>query len=536
MNETGPYPISRISAEDTRIELNCRPVKAVMLYFEERYGRAELEKFILGMNMNMDYLEDRNNWISFDWYCRLLGKLVEYTGDAKAPFDAGTYAAKRECYGTLEKFYLRLLSPGSTYRALVENSHRCAKIARWEITDLKSNSCVITIKYSGEYRQDKNNCLNLRGILASVPTEWGLPPAKVKHNVCAVQGAEACVYQVSWRNRPFHLGGLLGFLAGALILLAADIFYGISIGYFMLFLVPVVGYFAGRTLDYKAALRQSQELTEERNKGLEESIRTIEKLNIGLQEKVMQRTEELNESNMKLQKTMEDLKTSQKQLIQSEKMASVGRLAAGMAHELNNPVGAVRNYLQDVLEDTPQDDPRWERMKKAENATGRCKRIVSDLLTFSRESTDLSLTDINEIIENTVSVARKENGNPDIVISAELEPGIPKIECDGMQLQQVFMNIIMNAMDAIKGKGSIFIKSYKTGERILVEISDTGEGIPDDIQDKIFDPFFTTKSPGKGMGLGLAISYNIIKRFNGEINIRSKEGEGAVFTVSLPSE
>jgi signal transduction histidine kinase len=286
--------------------------------------------------------------------------------------------------------------------------------------------------------------------------------------------------------------------------------------------------------DYKLTLRERVEVSEKESRDLMESIETIEKLNIELQEKVEKRTEELNASNKELQETLEKLKASQNQLIQSEKMASVGRLAAGMAHELNNPVGAIRNYIQDVLEDISSDDPLKERLKRAEKATGRCKRIVTDLLTFARESKALKPADVNEIINSTVRNAREEIASPDIRITEELSPDLPSVKVDSRQLQQVFMNIIMNAADAIKGEGQIAIKSYKDSGSIFIDISDTGEGMPEDVLDKIFDPFFTTKAPGKGQGLGLAISYNIIKRFEGDIRIKSEAGKGTTFTITLP--
>ena len=164
----------------------------------------------------------------------------------------------------------------------------------------------------------------------------------------------------------------------------------------MLTMILFSGYFLGRRWDYRIALKDSININEKESKDLMESIETIEKLNIELQEKVERRTAELHDSNVKLQKALDELEKSQDLLIRSEKMASVGRLAAGMAHELNNPVGAIRNYIQDVLEDIPSDDPQHERLERAEKATGRCKRLVGDLLTFSRESKELKLVNINE--------------------------------------------------------------------------------------------------------------------------------------------
>ena len=526
------YPVSKIDSDDTKIELNCRITKPLLLYFREKYGHEKLEEFIYETKMNLDYLEDGNNWISYDYWRRLLAKLVEYTGDPRAPFTVGTYTAKKECFGILQTFFSRFGTPSSTYKLGIEFTTTYNKIADVKILNLKRNSC--TIRTSHFYGQDKNNCLNLQGIWASVPTLWNLPLAKVKHPQCAAEGADSCIYEISWRNKPSHLFGLWGLFIGIISLFVIKLFFWATGNNLILITIPILGYSIGRIKDYKVTLRDSMEVNERESKDVLESIETIEKLNADLQGKIEQRTEELDNSNKKLKKAMFELKNSQNQLIQSEKMATVGRLAAGMAHELNNPVGAVRNYIQDVQEDTPQDDSRWQRLKRAESATDRCKRIVSDLLTFARESKELKLVDINDVIEITVSNATEEISNPRIEILKELESALPKIKVDPLQIQQVFMNIVMNSSEAMQEEGKIIIKSLKNPDSILVEISDTGSGIPEDIQDKIFDPFFTTKPPGKGMGLGLAISYNIIKRFNGDIRVKSKKDKGAVFTVILP--
>lgn len=523
MNKENQYLFSKLDPNDTRIEINCRSVGSVLLYFEERYGRKKLNEFISETKMDLGYLEDRNNWVSYDYWCRLLDKLVEYTGDPDAPFIAGTYTVKKKVYGSLETFYSKSGTPATTYKLIVEFGTRYGKIAKWKITNLKRGHCVITIHYFDKYKQHKNNCLNVQGCYASIPTLFNLPLAKVKHTQCAAEGADCCVYEISWANKPSHLFGLCGLLGAAAIIY----FTGIKENIFILVGVLMLGYLAGKMKDYRNSLRSSSVVNEKESKDLIESVETIEKLNIELQGKVEQRTKEL-------QDVLEELKKSQNRLIQSEKMASIGRLAAGMAHELNNPVGAIRNYLQDVLEDIPSKSPLRERLKNAEKATGRCKRIVSSLLTFARESVSLKPADINDILEEVINNAREEIPIRDIKIIKDLKPGLPQVEVDSIQIQQVFMNIIMNAARAVKNKGRITVKTYSVFNNINIDISDNGEGIPKEIQNKIFDPFFTTKAPGKGTGLGLAISYNIVKRFKGDIRVSSEKNVGTTFSITLP--
>ncbi|MFH1836517.1 MAG: ATP-binding protein [Candidatus Omnitrophota bacterium] len=528
------YPLSKVSVDDTRVELNCRAVKAIILYFGNIYGQQELENFVYKTQMSLDYLEDPHNWISFDYFCRLLKSLVEYTGDPKAPYNAGIYTCKVKTFGALSNIASRFGSPRSMYKLTVEVSPMYAKMDTFSISDLKRNSCTITLRMNKGYKQDKNNCLNLQGTFASIPLLWNLPQAKVKEEECSADGKEACVYKVTWKNKPSHLFGILGFLAGLVALASVKLYFFNESLFTLLSLLPIVGLFIGKNMAYKKVLSENLNANEEESKDLLESLLTIEKLNIELQGKVEKRTEELNASNEELKMALTKLKESQEQLIQSEKMASVGQLAAGMAHELNNPVGAIRNYLQDILEDTKKDDPRWERIKSAEKATWRCRKIVSELLTFARESYEGEATDINVIIESLITHAKEGISNPKIVIINELTPALPRVRVDGPQIKQVLMNIIMNAADAIEEEGAINIKTSSNGPNLLIEITDTGTGISKDIQTKIFDPFFTTKPPGKGTGLGLAISYNIINRFNGNIQVKSEEGQGSAFLITLP--
>ncbi len=260
---------------------------------------------------------------------------------------------------------------------------------------------------------------------------------------------------------------------------------------------------------------------------LNEMTGWLDDLTQNLENKVEERTKDLIDAN-------EKLRNAQEELVKLEKYSAIGVLAGGMAHELNNPIAAIRSYIQDVLEDLPQDSPLEDRLKKAEHATQRCKRIISDLLTFSRQETLKKSCNINKVIQQTVSLAKKELALPELVFETEFDEQISEIMLDPLQIQQVLMNLINNAKDAMDGKGTIKVKSIKNEDNIAVEVSDQGHGISLENQAKLFDPFFTTKAPGKGMGLGLALSYNIIKRYSGDIKVESQPGQGSRFTISLP--
>jgi two-component system NtrC family sensor kinase len=259
-------------------------------------------------------------------------------------------------------------------------------------------------------------------------------------------------------------------------------------------------------------------------------------------------TEELKVANKKLiewGKTLEkkveertkELTEMQAHLVQSEKLASLGKLAAGIAHEINNPLGGVLIYSHLLLEDTDKNSPRYENLKKIVKETTRCKGIVRGLLEFARpKDPEMILTDINETVDKSLSIMERQALFQNINLKRDYSTDLPKIVADSAQLQQVFMNIIINAAEAMDGDGTLSIHTFlgEDGESIQIEFTDTGHGIKEEDKKRLFEPFFSTKEVGKGTGLGLAISYSIIQKHNGEIKVTSREGEGSTFTVIIP--
>ncbi len=242
-----------------------------------------------------------------------------------------------------------------------------------------------------------------------------------------------------------------------------------------------------------------------------------------LEKKVKERTKELTEM--------------QSHLIQSEKLASLGKLAAGIAHEINNPLGGILIYSHLTLEDMEKDNPQYENLKKIVKETTRCKDIVKGLLEFARpRDPEMILTDINETVEKSLSIMERQALFQNISLRKKYTDDLPKIVADAAQLQQVFMNIIINAAEAMDGIGTLSIETSLggNGESIDVEFTDTGHGIREEDKKRLFEPFFTTKQVGKGTGLGLAISYGIIRKHRGTIKVKSQEGKGSTFTVMLP--
>ncbi|BCS53692.1 ATP-binding protein [Geobacter sp. SVR] len=281
-------------------------------------------------------------------------------------------------------------------------------------------------------------------------------------------------------------------------------------------------------------------------------------------------TTEIRAITEKLQQTSDELSTAQRAIYQQEKMASIGQLAAGVAHEINNPIGFIssnlstlKKYLsrfkefialQDQIIDAAGDDGgNMERIRQlrqklkvdpilddidqliVESLDGatRVNRIVQDLKNFSRvDQAECSSVNINDCLDATINIAWNEIKYL-AVLNREYGE-LPRLKCFPQQLNQVFLNLLVNAAQALETQGEITVRTWADGGNIFVSIRDTGVGIPPEIADRIFEPFFTTKEVGQGVGLGLATSYEIVRKHRGDLSVESGPGIGATFTVRLP--
>jgi signal transduction histidine kinase len=276
-----------------------------------------------------------------------------------------------------------------------------------------------------------------------------------------------------------------------------------------------------------------------------------------------------------MKQAQKDLDFTQAQLLESEKLASIGQLAAGVAHEINNPIGFISNNLEmlatyiddynkilgmyDVLMTAVQQGDLKKARSEAEDIKSfskdidlnyitndlsklfdqtqkgveRVEKIVKDLRIFAREDINaMSLFKVEEVIDSVLSIVYNE-----LTFKADLKKTYaqtPIIKGSPQRLGQVFINLLVNAADSIDKKGMVEIKTYVKDKNVCVDIKDTGKGIKKEYLNKIFDPFFTTKPVGQGTGLGLSVAYEIVKKYGGRIKVQSKEGEGSTFTVFLP--
>jgi two-component system NtrC family sensor kinase len=233
-------------------------------------------------------------------------------------------------------------------------------------------------------------------------------------------------------------------------------------------------------------------------------------------------------------------KSMETQLFHTEKLASLGSLSAGVAHEINNPIAIILGFTEMLLERFPEGSKEHEILRTIERQGKNCERIIENLLTFARipQKTTIA-TDVVEDLQRVVNVVLNTLLTKKVDLKTDIAEELPKVKGDGAQIEQVFMNIINNAVGAMDGGGILTIRARRLNNMVSISFTDTGRGIPPENRDKIFEPFFTTKEVGEGTGLGLSVSYGIVKKFGGDIQVRSRTaeaggGSGTTFTVLLP--
>lgn len=233
---------------------------------------------------------------------------------------------------------------------------------------------------------------------------------------------------------------------------------------------------------------------------------------------------------------VETLHQTQQELLHKEKLASMGQLAAGVAHEINNPLGTILLFSDVMYKEASEDDPRRDDLKMIINETTRCRTIVADLLNFARQQEVLAQeTNVHALLEQVIEGVSHQPSFEGVEIVRQFSPDLPTIQADPAQLQQVFVNLLNNAAEAVAEGGIITLATQPVDSQwVEIKVSDTGCGIAEENLGKLFTPFFTTKALGKGTGLGLSIVYGIIKMHRGQITVQSQVGQGTTFTVTLP--
>jgi hypothetical protein len=268
----------------------------------------------------------------------------------------------------------------------------------------------------------------------------------------------------------------------------------------------------------------------------------------GMSEKLREYKQAVDHYIQSLKESNRELRRAQEELIRSEKLSSVGRLAAGVAHEIGNPIGIILGYLEILRRSLSHADENADALARVESEVLRIDRIIRELLSFARPApVSLHPVAVNTVVEEAIALISHQKEIRTIALEKQLDGSLPPVMADESQLKQVMINLFINAMDAMQGGGTLTIATGRTngssaapgssapGPAVSITVSDTGTGIAAESLKNIFDPFFTTKSPGKGNGLGLSVCLRIIETFAGTIAVKSSPGAGSTFTVSLPA-
>jgi two-component system, NtrC family, sensor kinase len=291
-----------------------------------------------------------------------------------------------------------------------------------------------------------------------------------------------------------------------------------------------------------AAMQLDSPLKIESSEELEELAHSFEVMRQRLREAMQENAEFTQHLETKVEERTSQLKAAQHKLIQTDRLASLGQLAASVAHEINNPISGVLNLsmlLQRILRKDGIPPGREEEFRRylgqISAETARVGRIVSDLLAFSRRSKPhAGPADLNAIVRTTISLVSHKLQLAHVEPLLDLDPALPPVRCDSSQIQQVVINLVLNGAEAMKGGGELTVHTSSGDGHVVLTVRDTGSGMPQELIEKIFHPFFTTKEEGKGVGLGLAVVYGIVEAHGGEIDVESTPGEGSTFRVTLP--
>jgi two-component system NtrC family sensor kinase len=293
----------------------------------------------------------------------------------------------------------------------------------------------------------------------------------------------------------------------------------------------------GKLADRFNAMVERIRTTTEENQKLYDALQEAHR---GLQRKVDEATAEVREKNKELARTNQLLSSAQREAARAQRLSVIGQLAATVAHKIGTPLTALSGHVQLLQEDPNLNDDARRRLRTVEKQIEQTSKIIQDLLIYARRPEPVfAPLDLNQCVDECLSLLRPEIDRRNVILVKDLDPGLGKVEADQQQLQEVFCNLIDNALDAMPQGGTLTAKSYAvrsadSGTRYAVEIADTGQGIEPDLLEQIFQPFFTTKKAGRGTGLGLAIALESIRAHGGTITVESEPAKGARFIVSLP--
>ena len=532
-------------------DISCRLTSVVLKYIEKEKGREGVEEYVKKVGLGEEYLNDHHNWLSFDAYTKQFEYAVEILGDKDAPFKIGISSGERGNVGAVFVFVRGLANPYMAYRLLKEIQNRFSRATKVDLLHLDNNRALIKSIVTHGHSMTKEACDFRKGIYASTPMAWDLPAAQIKERQCQAEGADSCIYEVSWTNRSAGYMAKSGLAAG---LLFDIVIYNYISQFqqidsmartFLMLSIPLIGYFAGKIIDLRHTIKTNHLISAEQNEEIDRSMRLLEAkheelelLNLGLEKKVEERTGELNKSNMELAEALSRLKAL-------DRMKS--DFVSHVSHELRTPLAAIKGSVDNMLDGITGmiNDKQQQYLFRIRNNTDRLIRLINDLLDISRiESGKIKLrfqaVPIRDIIrdvkENLMPVAKEK----DIEFAAsDSEWNDLNVKADRDKLSQIFTNLLDNAIKFSKTGGRIeIVLSAQNDDFIKASVIDYGMGIPEKDKENVFEKFYQAHNDSdvkkKGTGLGLAITKSLVELHGGKIWVNSKEGEGSDFSFTIP--
>lgn len=537
-------------------------MRSALLYLDEHCGIEETDRFLEAHGIARSYLDDPNNWISYEFAHDLLALIRDRCHSEKACWEAGTYTVRREILGPAIWTGAKSVgTPALVFKQWVEHSKVYNRVGQFRILKAEKNRLSLEYIPRPEYAEtDKLFCLHRMGQFAAIPRIWGMPTAFCRETRCTAQGDGSCVYEFSWQERPSYLYPAVGTLCGGLfgLLMQGQYTAGGAVPFWVLAaMLLFIGYLSGKTLDLRRTLRRNEAVGREQLRALESAVDSISEKYVELQasqkaleeaheelkkhrdhleELVEERTRELAESKQRLEESYEKL-----QELDRMKM----RFFTNVSHELRTPLTLTLSPVEAMLQGElgPLSDQQRLYLEHVHTNALRLLKLINNLLDLSKlEAGKMALEigryDLGEFVQEIVDSFGPAGEKRGIEVKNEGGPPVPDLYFDRDKVEKVLINLIGNALKFTPGGGTVAVRWEKGTEQVSISVLDTGPGIPAKDLDRIFDRFVqvddSLSRKHGGTGIGLALAREITELHGGVISAANRPEGGAAFTFTLP--
>ncbi|MBN1609226.1 MAG: response regulator [Polyangiaceae bacterium] len=535
-----------LPAEWTKKEVNTRAFRSGVLYVKRTVGQAALENLCAEIGLSYEYVADENNWVSMAWLNRFYEKMVQVTGNPKAPYESGLLAADPEAWGAIYFLFRAVGSPGLAYRVAAETVADFNKNARVEYTAIGRSEAILKWYAADEHRYV---CDNRRGQMVATPLFWDLPPAEVVEEECCARGGACCHYRITWIKRSTTVPALAVAMAAALGAWAISGALGADPRWLLAALCALGGFLATRVWALQRDARDFARFSSLQNAKLKSSMQDLERkydevrkasaeiedLNVNLEQKVEQRTSELHHAQA-------ELETSYKKLQELDRIKS--QFFSNITHELRTPLTMILAPLEGLLEGEIGNLRlrQKEYLRPIQRNALKLLKLINDLLDLAKvEENYLRLrvepTDLVGLVTEIVEQARPLAARKGITLGFEVRRAEADLEVDLEKMERVLVNLVSNALKFTDAGGRVDLWIDANEAEARIGVCDTGVGIPADQLERVFERFSqadasTTRRFG-GTGIGLTLAKEIVQLHGGRITVQSEEGRGSEFIVHL---